>query len=324
MKMRIATFNIENLDDVEGGSPSLQKRIEVLRPQIERLNADIICFQEIHGQETEGRPRKLLALKKLLENTDQFTFNIASTLTSNNEVYDKRNLVVVSRFPISEIKQYKNDFISFPQYSKITAIPPEEESKSIKWERPILYTKINVKQNFDIHLISVHLKSRRPTPIRGQEVDPYTWRSSSGWAEGFFISSMKRVGQALEMRLLIDSIFDIDEEAKIVVCGDFNAHPEEVPVEAICGRIENTGNPNLTKRVMISCGNTIPESSRFTYLYQGEKRLLDHLLISKSMLPYYRKSEIYNETLHDESIAFAIETKFPESDHAPFIAEFEI
>lgn len=135
---------------------------------------------------------------------------------------------------------------------------------------------------------------------------------------------MKRVGQALEMRLLIDSIFDIDEEAKIVVCGDFNAHPEEVPVEAICGRIENTGNHNLTKRVMISCENTIPESSRFTYLYQGEKRLLDHLLISKSMLPYYRKSEIYNETLHDESIAFATETKFPESDHAPFIAEFEI
>jgi exonuclease III len=42
------------------------------------------------------------------------------------------------------------------------------------------------------------------------------------------------------------------------------------------------------------------------------------------MLPYYRKSEIYNETLHDESIAFAIDTKFPESDHAPFIAEFEI
>jgi len=324
MKLRMATFNLENLDDVEGGSPSLQKRIEVLRPQIKRMNADIICFQEIHGQETEGRPRKLLALKKLLESTDYSSFNIASTLTSNNEVYDKRNLVVVSRFPVSEIKQYRNDTIQPPLYRKITPTPPEEEPKTIKWERPILYTKINVKQDFEIHLINLHLKSRLPAPIQGQKVDQYTWKSSSGWAEGFFISSMKRVGQALETRLLIDSIFDNDEEAKIVVCGDFNAHPEEVPVEAISGRIENTGNPNLTKRVLVSCENTISESSRFTYFHQGQKRLLDHLLISQSMLPYYRKSEIHNETLHDESIAFATEAKFPESDHAPFIAEFEI
>lgn len=135
---------------------------------------------------------------------------------------------------------------------------------------------------------------------------------------------MKRVGQALETRLLIDSLFDNDEEAKIVVCGDFNAHPEEVPIEAISGLIENTGNPDLTKRVMVSCEKTIPESSRFTYLHQGRNRLLDHLLILQGMLPYYRKSEIHNETLHDETIAFALDTKFPESDHAPFIAEFEI
>lgn len=193
-KLRMATFNLENLDDVEGGSPSLQKRIEVLRPQIKRMNADIICFQEIHGQETEGRPRKLLALKKLLESTDYCSFNIASTHTSDNEVYDKRNLVVVSRFPVSEIKQYRHDTIQPPLYRKITPTPPEEEPKKIKWERPILYTKINVKQDFEIHLINLHLKSRRPTPIQGQKVDQYTWRSSSGWAEGFFISSMKRVG----------------------------------------------------------------------------------------------------------------------------------
>ncbi|MGD2247231.1 MAG: hypothetical protein PVF58_02415 [Candidatus Methanofastidiosia archaeon] len=42
------------------------------------------------------------------------------------------------------------------------------------------------------------------------------------------------------------------------------------------------------------------------------------------MTQYYTKSEIHNETLHDETIAFATDEKFPESDHAPFIAEFEI
>lgn len=160
MKLRIGTFNLENLDDIEGSSPSLQERIEILRPQIERMNADIICFQEIHGQETEGEPRQLLALQKLLENTDYSSFNIASTLTSENEVYDKRNLVVVSRYPISEIKQYINNFIPSLLYRKITSIPSEEEAKIIRWERPILYTKIDIRQDFKIHLINLHLRSK--------------------------------------------------------------------------------------------------------------------------------------------------------------------
>jgi len=52
--------------------------------------------------------------------------------------------------------------------------------------------------------------------------------------------------------------------------------------------------------------------------------MLDHLLVSRSMLAHYKGSEVHNELLHDESIAFATETKFPESDHAPVIAEFEL
>jgi exonuclease III len=325
MKLRVATFNLENLDDIPGKSPTLQNRIGVLGPQLKRLNADVICFQEVNGQETEGQPRKLLALTKLLENTPYSSFNIATTMTTNNEVFDERNLVIVSRFPISDVDQIIHEKITPPLYRKATAIPPENEAKKVKWERPVFYSKITITEsNFAFHLINLHLKSRRPTDVKGQKADDYSWKTSTGWAEGFFISSMKRVGQALETRAVIDSIFDGDENSKIVVCGDLNAHPSEVPVEAICGRIENTGNPDLNKKVLISCEDTIPETARFSYLYHGKKRLLDHMLISKTMLPYYRKAEIHNETLHDETLAFALDTKFPESDHAPFVAEFEI
>ena len=324
MKLRIATFNLENLDDVAGESPSLDERIEVLRPQLQRLHADIICFQEVHGQETPNQPRQILALRKLLEEMDYSNFNIAHTVTTNNEAYDKRNLVIVSRFPLRDTEQYRNDLIQHLQYRKATAIPAETEAENIRWERPILYTKVEVSSEQLIHLINVHLKSRLPSTIEGQKQGRYAWRTCSGWAEGFFLSSIKRVGQALETRLLVDRIIDQEEQANIVVCGDFNAHPGEVPVEAIAGRIENTDNDELIGRTMIACENTIPESARFTYIHHGNKRLLDHMLISRNMLSYYRTSEIHNEILHDESIAFAYDMKFPESDHAPFIAEFEM
>jgi hypothetical protein len=66
------------------------------------------------------------------------------------------------------------------------------------WERPIFYVRITV-QNCTLHLISLHLKSKLPIRIEGQKPDDRTpWKTGGGWAEGFFISSMKRVGQALE------------------------------------------------------------------------------------------------------------------------------
>jgi len=52
--------------------------------------------------------------------------------------------------------------------------------------------------------------------------------------------------------------------------------------------------------------------------------MLDHHLVSRGMLALYTGAEIHNELLHDESIAFSTDKKFPESDHAPVIAEFEL
>ena len=44
--IRIATFNLENLDDGPGLTPLLADRIRVMRPQLLRVNADILCLQE--------------------------------------------------------------------------------------------------------------------------------------------------------------------------------------------------------------------------------------------------------------------------------------
>ena len=325
MKLRIATFNMENLDDKPGDKPTLDQRIAVLRPQLIRLRADIICLQEIHGQETPGQPRDVLALKKIVANTMYTNFHLSSTKTSANEVYDERNLVVLSRFPILSTAQYNNTLVPGPKYQTVTALPATENKvKDIKWERPIFHVQLDLGGGKKMHLVNLHLKSRLPAEIPGQKVDQYTWKTSAGWAEGSFIASMKRVGQALETRILLDNLFAAEPNAMIVVAGDFNAHPDEVPVEAIRGAVVNTDNPASYFSEMIPCEHTIPETSRYTFIHRGNKRMLDHMLISREMLKYYRTSEIHNETLNDESISFATDLKFPESDHAPFIAEFDL
>ena len=322
--IRIATFNLENFDDKAGKYPTLAERIAIMRPQLSRLNADILCLQEVNGQETTGEPRQLLALKELVAGTQYEGYQIISSKTSDNfQVYDERNLVILSRFDILSHQQLKNDLIVAPEYRKVTAVPPEEEAKKVEWERPILSAEIKIPGGQVMHILNLHLKSKIPSTVKGQKRGAHTWLSASGWAEGFFISSMKRVGQALEARIHIDQILDNDENALITVCGDLNSDQGNVPVMAIRGEVKQTGNAALANRVLFPCENGVPDSSRYSLLYHGKGQMIDHLLVTRNMLEYYKGTEIHNEMLHDESIAFASDKKYPESDHAPIVAEFQ-
>ncbi|HEY5788062.1 MAG TPA: endonuclease/exonuclease/phosphatase family protein [Microlunatus sp.] len=322
-EVRIATFNLENFDETGAGErPSLAERIQLMRPQIVRLGADIVCFQEVNGQERPNQPRALLALAELLAGTNLAGANLPSTRTEDGQVFDERNLVVATTFPVLDIQQLRNDLVAPLSYRRLTAIPPDDAAVRIDIERPILHVQVDLPDGTLLHVIDVHLKSKIPTDIPGQKIDGFTWRSADAWAEGSFLSSMKRMSQALEVRRLVDQLLDADPDARIVVAGDFNAAPDEVPVMAIRGDVENTGNPDLAGRNLVPIEHTIPAPARYTLFHQGRGEMLDHMLITRNLLAHYRGSEIHNEILHDESAAFAIDRKYPESDHAPVVATF--
>jgi endonuclease/exonuclease/phosphatase family metal-dependent hydrolase len=125
----------------------------------------------------------------------------------------------------------------------------------------------------------------------------------------------------------IDGLFDAAAEAGedaplIAVCGDFNAEGDEVPLRAICGQVEDTGNPAHGPRVMVPCELNVAESIRYSLFHLGHGEMIDHVLASRGLLATLDHGEIHNEYLPDESGAFRTDTKFPESDHAPVVAEF--
>ncbi|HUS76009.1 MAG TPA: endonuclease/exonuclease/phosphatase family protein [Methanothrix sp.] len=325
IKLHIATFNLMSLDDRRGRFPSLEERIPVLRPQLVRLDADILCLQEVCGQHERGRKKRLEAMNRLLECTPYEGYKRVTTIDpKTKEVFEHHNLVILSRYDIVEHDQYLHEYAPAPRYKKVTALPEEDAAREISWERPILHAKVQLPNNMVVDVINLHLKSRRPTNIQGHKMDDRTWRTASGWAEGVFISSMKRIGQALETRILIDNFFDVDPCAFIAVCGDFNEEFDEVSIEAIRGDVENTGNTDLSMRVMVPTERNIPEPARYSFLHNGKGKMLDHILVSRTMLAYFKGSEVHNELLHDESIVFASKVFYPESDHAPVIARFEL
>jgi predicted extracellular nuclease len=322
MTLRIATFNLENLGDDPAVQPPLSDRIRIMRPQLERVRADILCLQEVDSQ-GPANARTLSALDQLLAGTAYATYNRATTLTVTGILFEKRNLVTLSRFPITATRIARDSEGPRPSYQFSTASPPDTTAQPLEWERPLLQTTIDLGIGRPLTVINLHLKSKLASTVAGQKIDNYTWKTASAWAEGSFVSAMKRLGQALQVRLIIDQLFDASGlDSLIAIAGDYNATSDEVSVTAIRGPVEETGNPLHGPRVMVPCENNIPESARYSLFHLGRGEMIDHILVSRPMLAFFQHAEIHNEVLPDESGAFRVDTQFPESDHAPLVAEF--
>ncbi|TLZ45810.1 MAG: endonuclease [Methanobacteriota archaeon] len=309
----IASFNLENLDNANASAWKERKR--VLRPMLERLGADLLLLQEVNS---------LAALDDLIQGTDYEKFHRAFTKSERGAPYAVRNIVTLSRWPIAEVHEYRNDLVPAPAWRMVTSRPEDKEAGPLRWERPILYTKVKMGRRA-VHVINVHLKSMNPTKIPGQTDSdkPWLWKSHGGWAEGFYLSDVKRVGQALEARQLIDTIFEKEgEDALIVIGGDFNAFAGSAAFKAVAGSVEDTQNPKLRSTVLIACEANVPPDQRVTLIHHGKGDMLDHVLVSQALYPYWIETDIFNEVLHDESLAFATDVTFPESDHAPVVTRF--
>lgn len=324
-RLRIATFNLENLDDRPDAAPPFAERLGALRPLLRRIDADVLCLQEVNAQETSKREkRRFVALDALLEGTPYAAFRRAASAGPSGGPADVHNLVTLSRWPILEQRQIRNELVRPPRYHLATANPSAAEELEITWDRPLLYTALALPDGRRLHVLNLHLRAPLAAFIPGQKLAPFVWKTVAGWAEGFYLSTMKRTGQALEARLFVDSLFDADPDALVAVAGDLNAEARETPVRAIYGDPEDTGNDVLAERALSPIETAIPEDRRFSVLHHGLKLMLDHLMVSAPLKKAHRAVDVLNEALPDEYVAWVKGVHIAGSFHAPVIADFDL
>lgn len=320
---RVATFNLENLDDGPEADPAFDARLAILRPQLQRLRADVLCLQEVNAQKPVPRqPRVATSLDRLLEGTSYAAFERVSTVGPGGAgPADRHNLVVLSRFAIESHDQIRHDFISPPMHRRASGTG-DDTARPVEWDRPALHATLRLPSGEPLHVINLHLRAPLAAFIEGEKTSPFAWKTVGGWAEGYFLAAMKRSGQALEVRLLVEQLFDADPAALIVVCGDFNAEENEVPVRILQGREEDTGNGALADRTLILTEHSLAPELRFSVVHHGRRQMLDHVLISRGLSAWYRETEIHNEDLGDELVAYREVEHSPDSYHAPIVASF--
>ncbi|RJQ68125.1 hypothetical protein D5S17_33020 [Pseudonocardiaceae bacterium YIM PH 21723] len=114
-------------------------------------------------------------------------------------------------------------------------------------------------------------------------------------------SSDKRTRQAGVVRDFVRQLLAADEHARIVVAGDLNDFEYSTAATTLAGA------------PLTDLPATLPDAERYTYVYQGNSQVLDHILLSKSLGADYGY-----DVVHVNS-EFAVQ----DSDHDPQIVRLK-
>ncbi|MEV7042560.1 endonuclease/exonuclease/phosphatase family protein [Amycolatopsis sp. NPDC051061] len=85
-------------------------------------------------------------------------------------------------------------------------------------------------------------------------------------------SEVQRAKQATVLRGFVDSLLSADRNANIVVAGDLNDYPFSPAVRTL------TAGGALTDLIA-----SVPEAERYSYVFEGQSQVLDHILASKAL-----------------------------------------
>ncbi|WP_299818483.1 endonuclease/exonuclease/phosphatase family protein [uncultured Roseibium sp.] len=323
--MKLATFNIESFGADRFDAEALQPRLHALRPRIVELDADILCLQEVNAQKVKGASRRRFpALDLLLSDTPYEGYHLAASERAPGKgPGDRHNLVVLSRFPIISAQSLFQTHAHPLLWQPGTADPVYDAPQAIEFDRPILKTEIDIGTGKPLHLFAVHLRAPIAANIRGGKTDSRTWKSISAWAEGYQLSVLKQIAQALELRLAVEALLDVDEEAQVILAGDFNATGETGTLRLLRADPDDTSSPDLAPRRLFQLDASLPLDRRRTILHKGKGQALDHILASASMTHRTIDVRVFNDDLPDE-IFDADDPEIAGSFHAAMRAEFNM
>lgn len=116
-------------------------------------------------------------------------------------------------------------------------------------------------------------------------------------------SETKRHGQAQIVNNFVNSILAVDRNANVIVLGDLNDFEFSVTLKT------------LTGSVLRNLFETLPQSERYTYIFEGNSQTLDHIVVSRNLFAALVKFDVVH--INAEFVDQA-------SDHDPTVAFFRL
>lgn len=316
MAFSLATYNTQDLLSpvpVTGLEPSPmivaahEAKLRATADILQRLDADIVCLQEVESREL---------IDRVLTHLPPGFRPYPTVLVG--QVRDRRGLrlAILSRFPLvgdprSHGPAESPDGFRLPM-TEAGAVASEVHH----FRRGLLEAVFDVPGQGAARVYCVHLKSNYPMfhqPPKDQ----------GDYGEGLVRAALVRMAEAIRLRRLVDEAMARDPSTGVIVAGDFNETEGSIVLRVVAG-----DRPEGLKRgwgagALHHASMLVPAEQRWSNLFRGRRELLDHILVSDAMRARLRDARLYNDALYPAREALGEAASLaPDSDHAPFVVDF--
>ena len=250
----VATFNVENyfdtVDDTRSSAepkPSPEELAIKQEKLAYALSETLACPTLVGIQEVENKPL-LDALAELAAEACGFTYTVTHLESADGRGIDVALLSDPNRVEIGDY-QLRQTCAPFETgiFDKSVDCRPGDDPL---FSRPPL--QVSLTLDGEPYTVFVnHFKSKR-----------------GGEAE----TTERRLLQAQHVNALVDEVLAQDDQARIIVMGDFNDYELSPPL------LEMTENGRLTNTLL-----AIPDEERYSFVFAGISQLIDGILVSPAL-----------------------------------------
>ena len=298
--LRLATYNVLNLFDPRNADERkiLDTKIAFLGERIAESQADVVGLQEI------GSDKLLDELTAWLQKHVHYMHRVVGTR-------DHRGIgnAVLSRAPFLSSRVLTSPALDFPRF---TANDPHPYGAQLPLRRGIVHAELDAGALGSIDLLVLHFKSARGVPLRTPAGEPVMPQTSREFGEAAMRALIWRSAEALFVRGAADELFAAGKK-NVAVMGDFNDAFDSTPVRMVRG-----GGTAMLHGTF----DGVDVARRFTVLHNGDKKMIDHVLVSSSLRDRLKQTRILNEQLHDHDAGIS-DAPRGDSDHALVVVDLE-
>ena len=270
-KLTVASYNVENFSPKE----SDEKTTKLAKAITDNLNLpDIIGLTEIQdndGSANSGNTDASASYQALIDKIEElggpkYSFTDIAPLNNQDGGAPGANIRVgflynSERVSLSSAPKGKaNESVGFED-GKLTLNPGRIDPENPVFEdsRKPLAAQFNFKGK-DVIIIANHFNSKGgDQPLFGKN------------QPALLASEEQRIGIASVVNQFVKDIQSKDRHANVIVLGDLNDFEFTNTLKTLKGQ-------ELTNMI-----DLIPSVDRYTYAYQGNLQVLDHILVSKSL-----------------------------------------
>ena len=321
--LQLASANLLNLalpgrsyyDNQEPySSADYERKLAWLGVMFERLGADVLGVQEVWDEAAlkaavaRSGLRRHTALAPGAENTAGGAGSVAATGPAGGGAQGTPRVGLVTRLPVEHVE-------SIADFAPHEAVTLPEIGPIVRFERPVLHAMLRAAPGHLLHVLVVHLKSKRPKYLQDAAGRALEDRDDPAiTARATLRSLLQRAAEAAALRRIVVGITGragAHQGEPLVLLGDMNDNAHAVTTQMIAANQaaaydRGARDVALYHALEVATEPALKRDLAYSHIHQGWPELLDQIWVSEELVAGskfaigdIRRVEVFNDHLHE-------------------------